>query len=176
MNIQIRQETIHDHPFVFQLVEAAFKNVPVSDHREQYLIERLRASDAFIPELSLVAEAGHEVVGHILLTRISIHNAQRSYTSLALAPVTVQPEYQGQGIGTMLVHAAHDKARNLGFTSVALLGQQTFYGRFGYELAKDHNILFPLEVPEENCFILELMPHGLAGVSGMIRYPKVFFE
>lgn len=176
MNVKIRKEATHDHPYVFQLVEAAFKNQPISDHREQYLIERLRATDAFIPDLSLVAMLSHEIVGHVLLTRIAIKNAQRGYESLALAPIAVHPYHQRRGIGTLLMNAAHEKARNLGFKSIALLGHRDFYPQFGYELAKNHNILFPLEVPEENCFILELIPNGLEGVSGMIEYPKVFFE
>ena len=56
MNIKIRQEQIFDYKLVDDLVEYAFRNVKESDHTEHLLVGRLRKSDAFIPELSLVAE------------------------------------------------------------------------------------------------------------------------
>lgn len=51
---EIRQETEKDYPQVFKLVEEAFLDMKESDHREQFLVERLRHSPAFVPELSLV--------------------------------------------------------------------------------------------------------------------------
>jgi len=56
MNIKIRQEKTSDYKSVFELIEKAFKNEKFTDHKEQFLVERLRKSNAFIPELSLVAE------------------------------------------------------------------------------------------------------------------------
>ena len=46
----------------------------MSDHSEQYLVERLRNSEAFIPELSIVAEINQNIAGHISLTRIKVIN------------------------------------------------------------------------------------------------------
>lgn len=85
----------------------------MSDHSEQYLVERLRNSEAFIPELSIVAEINQKVAGHILLSRIKIvNNENKEFESLALAPVSVLPEYQGKGIGGKLIETAHKKLRN----------------------------------------------------------------
>ena len=69
-----------------------------SDHREQYLVERLRNSDTFIPELSLVAEIDNQIVGYILLSKISIlGNNKYIHTSLAMAPVSVLQKFQSKG-------------------------------------------------------------------------------
>ena len=86
--ITIRQESPQDHTTIYKLIRAAFASVEDSDHSEQDLVERLRHSSSFIPELSLVAETGRgELVGHILLTRIRIINdAQRAS---AICPPTV---------------------------------------------------------------------------------------
>ncbi len=65
----IRQETKKDHRKVFNVIESAFKDAEFADHTEQFLVERLRKSDAFIPELSIVAEIDGKIVGHILLTK-----------------------------------------------------------------------------------------------------------
>ena len=71
---EIRQETEKDYPQVFKLVEEAFRDMEESDHREQFLVERLRHSPAFVPELSLVADGDGGVVGYGLMTRVSIRS------------------------------------------------------------------------------------------------------
>ncbi len=97
MNIAIRQEKAEDFKAVFNLIEKAFESEKLSDHREQFLVERLRKSRAFIPELSIIAEFENKIVGHILLTKLIIKNNQEEFSSLALAPVSVLPEYQENG-------------------------------------------------------------------------------
>jgi predicted N-acetyltransferase YhbS len=69
MTLIIRQETPNDHTTVFSLTEEAFREMKFSKQDEQFLVERLRKSEAFIPELSLVAELDGQVVGHIMLTK-----------------------------------------------------------------------------------------------------------
>ena len=71
MKITIRQEEPEDFKEVFKVIESAFEPLQFSDHKEQFLVERLRKSNAFIPELSLVAEIENKIAGHILLTYIS---------------------------------------------------------------------------------------------------------
>lgn len=59
-DLSIREEKSKDFPFIRSLTEQAFINVPESDHTEHLLVERLRQSEAYIPELSLVAETNTE--------------------------------------------------------------------------------------------------------------------
>ncbi|MBE8712146.1 GNAT family N-acetyltransferase [Sphingobacterium hungaricum] len=134
--MQIRQENPGDYKAVFALLEHAFRNEVHSDHKEQFLVEDLRKSAQFIPELSLVAELENKIVGYILLTKIKIKNTENEYTSLALAPVAVHPDYQNQGIGAELIRHAHQKAKELNFDSIILLGHQDYYPKFGYKPAK----------------------------------------
>jgi predicted N-acetyltransferase YhbS len=176
MKITIRQETPEDQAAIAEIIEAAFKDQEFSDHKEQFLVDRLRNSDTFVPELALVAEAKHEIIGHILLTKIRIQNGENSFDSLALAPVSVKPEFQGRGIGGQLIRESHNVARELGYRSVVLLGHPTYYPKFGYEPAANYGIELPFEVPAENCMVTALVENGLAGVSGKVAYPKPFFE
>jgi predicted N-acetyltransferase YhbS len=176
MPIHIRQEQPSDYPAVFALVEQAFRDLKISDHTEQYLVERLRKSDAFIPELSLVAEDNGKIVGHILLTKLKIQNGQQEFESLSLAPVAVLPEYQRQGIGAMLIEEAHRVAKSLGYTSVILVGHENYYPRFGYKPASTFGIKFPFEVPDANGMAVELVENGLAGIRGTVVYPPGFFK
>ena len=174
--IHIRQETPADYEAVHALVKAAFANVPYSDQSEHLLVERLRKSEAFIPQLSLVAEVDQELVGHILLTRIVIKNEGHTTPSLALAPVSVLPAKQGQGVGGALIKAAHDEARALGHQSVILLGHEDYYPRFGYRPTAEYGIQLPFDVPPENCMLIELQEGSLADVFGTVEYPPAFME
>lgn len=176
MKITIRQETREDHKEVFSLIEKAFEKEPYSDHGEQFLVERLRKSNAFIPQLSLVAEAKGVVVGYILVTALKIKGEREEFDSLALAPVAVLPELHGKGIGAQLIEEAHRKAIELGYTSVILLGHAAYYPRFGYRQAHTFGITLPFEVPKENCMAIELVADALKGVQGVVAYPQEFYE
>ncbi len=175
MKIIIRQETTRDHESVFNLIDKAFRTVEISDHQEPFLVERLRASEAFVPELSLVAQQEKKIVGHILLTKIRIVNDREIFESLTLAPVTVLPEFQNKGIGGQLIVEAHKRAKKMGFKSIILLGHSHYYPKFGYQLASKFGIKLPFEAPEENCMAVELVKNGLQGITGMVEYSKEFY-
>lgn len=175
MQIYIRQETEADYPKVFNLIQEAFEKSPKSKRTEQFLVERLRETDAFIPKLSLVAEQGNEIIGHILLTKIKIKNPSQIFEALSLAPVSVKPSYQRQGVGGKLIQEAQKKACDLGYKAIALIGHEEYYPRFGYQAASRFNIQFPFEAPDESCMILELEKDILKEVDGMIEYPEAFF-
>ncbi|BDD08209.1 N-acetyltransferase [Fulvitalea axinellae] len=174
MEIHIRQEIPADHEAVSKLIEKAFEKEELSDQKEHFLVDRLRKSKDFVPELSLVALDGRDVVGHVLLSEIRIKNGEKSCLSLALAPVSVLPEYQGKGIGGRLIREAHEAALALGYKSVVLLGHAEYYPRFGYKTADSFGISMPFKVPKENCMALELVENGLKGVEGKIEYPEAF--
>ena len=176
MEIIIRQENESDHHAVFGLIEKAFEKLEFSDHLEHFLVQRLRKSTAFVPELSIVAEIDNTIVGHILLTKLKIKNGPDEYDSLALAPVSVLPQYQDKGIGGILIQEAHKKARDLGYRSIVLLGHEKYYPKFGYKQADSFGIELPFDVPKENCMAIELVENGLDGVYGTVEYPKEFGE
>ncbi|MGQ8869199.1 N-acetyltransferase [Myroides odoratus] len=175
--MNIRKEEIKDYDDVFKLIENAFKDEEFSDHQEQFLVERLRKSESFIPELSLVAEMDNQIVGYILLTKIKIINVNFEETiSLALAPVAVLKKYQGKGIGGQLIVKAHKIAKDLNFNSVILLGHENYYPKFGYEMSNKYGIKLPFDVPDENCMLIELTENALKNINGIVEYPKEFYE
>ncbi|WP_372776309.1 GNAT family N-acetyltransferase [Mangrovibacterium sp.] len=175
MKVHIHQEAETDYPAVFDLVEKAFRSLEISDHSEHHLVERLRKSNAFVPELSLVACTDDgKIAGHILLTKIKIEDEGKSHESLILAPVSVLPEFQNRGIGGQLIRAAHKKALELGFGSVVLVGHENYYPRFGYELCSKYAIRMPFEVPEQNCMVKELFPGALNKVAGTVQFDPAF--
>ena len=176
MNINIRQETEKDYKLSETVVEKAFKNAEYTDHKEQILVDKLRKSDVFIPELSLVAESNKEIIGHIMLTKLFIENEDNRYKSLALAPVSVLPEYQNKGVGSKLINQSIKIAKELGFKSVIVLGHDKYYPRFGFKTASIWGIKAPFDVPDEAFMALELEDNSLDDVTGRVVYIKEFFE
>lgn len=174
-NLQLRQETPGDYPAVRALIVQAFDLDPQQTNGEHALTDRLRQSPSFIPELSLVAVAAGQVVGHILLSKMEIQQSQKAVPSLALAPLSVLPSWQGKGIGSALIKEAHRIARNLGHGSVIVLGDADYYPRFGYRKLAHFGITLPFPAPPENCLIVELQEDSLSGVSGRAVYDAAFF-
>lgn len=174
MNLTIRQEETSDFHTVEQIIEAAFAHEAFSDQTEHKLVARLRTSEAFIPELSLVAEHNGMIVGHILFTKITIKGSGNTHESLALAPVSVLPEFQGKGIGGKLIMRGHEIAQSLGFQSIVLLGHAEYYPRFGYKRASEFGIKLPFEVPDENAMVVALGKNALDGVEGTVAYAPEF--
>ena len=173
----IRQEKEEDFSRVRDVVKRAFENVKESDHTEHLLVERLRKSEAYIPDLSLVAEMkGEKIVGHILLSKVEVVSEKGFVTVLGVAPLSVLPEFQGQGIGGMLIREAHKRASGLGYGAALLLGHKDYYPRFGYRKASEFGIKFPVDVPDEYTMAVELRAGGLKGVQGQVRYPDAFHE
>lgn len=156
MHILIREENFNDYKETEKVVEKAFENEELTDHAEHLLVARIRESDAFIPELSLVAEQDGEIVGHIMLSKISIKNEENEYDSLAMAPVSVLPEYQNKGIGNQLIRQSIADAQKLGFKSIIVLGHASYYPQFGFTPASTWNIKAPFEVPDEAFMAIEL--------------------
>lgn len=174
--MNIRKEERKDYKEVFKLIENAFKGEKFTDHKEQFLVERLRKSESFIPELSLVAEIDEQIVGYILLTKIKIiENNSKVTSSLALAPVAVLKNFQGMGIGAGLIKKAHEVAKKLNYGSIILLGHEKYYPKFGYKIMKNYGIKLPFDVPDENCMLIELTDNALENVQGMVEYPNEFY-
>lgn len=167
--LMICQEETKDHEAVYQLIKSAFASAKHTDGREQELVESLRKSAAFIPQLSLVAKINQQIVGFILLTQIRIGES----VELALAPLAVLPAFQGQGIGGRLINAAHLIAKELGFHYSVVLGEPEYYQRFGYLPAKQMNISAPFSVPDEY-YMAYALQDKLKMVQGMVQYDKSF--
>lgn len=174
--VVIREERPSDGATIAEVVRRAYADVPYSDHREHVMVDRLRATDAYVPELSLLAEVGGKAVGHVLLTKAEIRSDRSVVSALALAPLSVVPAFRCRGIGKRLIGCAHDRALALGFGVILLVGIPSYYRRFGYERLSRYPIKLPFDAPDENRMILALRPDALDGVAGTVRYAEGWLE
>ena len=165
----IRKEEAKDHSSIYSVVKTAFDSAEHADGNEQDLVNALREGDSFIPELSLVAEKDGKIVGHILFTKAKIDRE----TVVALAPLSVLPEYQRQGVGTALIKEGHRIAAELGYTYSIVLGSERYYPRAGYLPAQEFGIKPPFDVPSENFMACQLKD-GASVPNGTLQYAKEF--
>ena len=170
MDIKIRKEEEKDYKRVYEVNRLAFQQ-----ENESKLIEKIRKGENFIPELSLVADIGNEIVGHILFSKIKIIG-NSVFESLALAPMAVIPEFQKQGIGGKLIKTGFEKAKGLGFDSIIVLGHEEYYPKFGFRRASKWSIKCPFDVPDEVFMAIELTDKALENKAGTVKYPKEFME
>jgi putative acetyltransferase len=140
--------------------------------REARMVEAIRASDGFVPELSLVAELDGEIVGHVLLSYVGIAGDPRRV--LELGPMSVAPEHQRQGIGSALVRKALRLADERGEPLVLVLGHPWYYPRFGFRPASQLGITAPdPELPDEVFMAVPLQAYDSA-LRGRVILPPAF--
>jgi len=169
--LKIRPETEEDLTKITEVNDLAF-----GQKNEGILVERLRKTDSFISELSLVAELEGKIVGHILFYPVTIRSADSEFLSLSLGPMAVIPELQRLGIGSQLVSEGLQAAKRLGHRSVIVLGHPEYYPRFGFKPASRWNIKAPFDAPDEAFMTLELVAGELKDKGGTVEYPEEFTD
>ena len=169
MDIKIRQERQKDYQQIRDLVREAFAHAEHSDGDEHNLIERIRLSSDYIPELSLVAEFEDIILGHIMFSKIFVGQTE----AIAMAPLSVRTNWQRKGIGKLLVAAGHRQARKMGYFCSMVLGNPDYYSKFGYEKASSYGIIAPFDVPDEYYMVCELGKTGNIP-QGIVKYSDAF--
>ena len=153
----LRIETAADIEAITEVTIAAFKNHPISNHTEQFIINTLRDADALT--ISLVAEIDGRVVGHIAFSPVIISDGTNDW--YGLGPVSVLPEHHKQGIGKSLINEGLSSLEELGAQGCVLAGDPNYYKRFSF---KNFPELVHEGVPQEVFLALpfsEKVPHGI---------------
>jgi putative acetyltransferase len=132
-HIVIRPETPADVAAISDVLQAAFPTFA-----EARLVERLRAAGRVA--ISLVADGKQQILGHVLLSPVTIGGRDAGVRTLGLAPVAVRPALQRQGIGSRLILASLEQAQAAGATMVVVLGEPSYYARFGFARASDFGL------------------------------------
>lgn len=171
--ITIRSERQEDFSAIYEINKQVFKG-----EIEPRLVEKIRRSNNFIPELSLVALKDDKIVGHILFSKVKLICEKEEKEILTLAPLAVLPEFQKQGIGSFLVKEGLKICRNLNHNIVIVVGRPDYYPRFGFIQArtKGLDISFKIPVPDEAFMVYELEKGFLDKIKGVVKLPSYFEE
>ena len=176
--ITIRPETEADIPNITKVTISAFETLEISDKKEQFIIKALRKAGALT--ISLVAQLKKdeqhdhndgEIVGHIAFSPISISNETKDW--YGLAPVSVLPKYQKQGIGKALIWEGLSRLKEMKAKGCCLVGHPEYYKKFGF---RNVSGLVYEGVPEEYFFALVLGEGEGEGVmpQGTVTFHEAF--
>ena len=166
MDIRVCEETGADVAAIYRVTKRAFAGRPYAGGDEQELVDRLRGLGVL--SLSLVAHQGDAIVGQVTFSQATLEG--NSALWFALGPVSVDPDHQGNGIGTMLIHSGLDWCRDQGASGCILTGNPDYYQRFGFRLCPEH-------VPErESVEFFMLLRFDDGPLSGQFAFHPAFYE
>jgi putative acetyltransferase len=172
VRLAIEREQPADSAAVRTVVRAAFA------HQDGVaeLVELIRASPRYVPELALVARIHRQLAGFVMLSQAEVvDDAGDRHEVLTLSPLAVAPNLQGRGIGSALVRAGLRAAAGRPEPLVVLEGSPRYYPRFGFRDCRELGISIALPdwAPAEAGMVFRL-PCYDARVRGRLVYPPAF--
>lgn len=185
-NVTIRPEERRDYKDIVSLVLRSFREgTDYSDSTDIVaLIEEIRMSEYYIPELSFVAELDGRIVGHFLFSRFPIsptkeggHGDAADTEIVMLAPVSVHADYLRRGIGSAMIKQGIDKVKEMGFKGITVEGNFRFYNNVGFRTSSEYNIFPTSGIPmdEPRCMMCQETYEGsLDGIHGYIVYDMYY--
>ena len=165
--VTIRRESPEDRAAVREVNERAFGR-----SGEASLVEELHARNKVL--LSLVAIMDGRIIGHILFSPVTIEPGDDDFPAAGLAPMAVSPEFQKQGVGTLLIEAGLDECRKAGIEGLIVLGHPNYYPRFGFVPASRYGIKCEFNVADEVFMAMELREGAFRNRQGTVKYQPEF--
>ncbi|AEV94613.1 GNAT family N-acetyltransferase [Pediococcus claussenii] len=177
MSFTIKSISPDQYSTTVQIEKKAFAKADHSDGTEHLLITKLRNEKLYIPDFDIIAVSDKtQVIGHAMLSTAKIKNSSATISQKigVLAPLAVLPNFQKQGVGTLLLHELEQRATKFGLLAISILGDPAYYGRFGYAPASTFDINAPFDVDNKFFMMKELQPHNLDNISGTLEYQASF--
>jgi predicted N-acetyltransferase YhbS len=141
------------------LLDACF-----GEGRDLRTCQRLRDGRAPAEGLALSALRDGRLAGTLRLWHVGAGDVP----ALVLGPLAVDPASRGLGVGAALVNHALAAASARGHGAVILLGDASYYARFGFSALKTGELRLPGPFERERLLGLELRAGALDGARGMI--------
>lgn len=158
----LKLEQDRDGPAIETLLDHAF-----GPGRFTKVSERVREAAEFRPDLSFCAWDESRLVGCVRMTRIRIGATEAVF----LGPLAVEEDVRKFGTGGLLVQAACAAAQAAGFANVLLVGDEPYFGRFGFAAAPARDVRLPGPVDQRRVLVRPLREGGADGLSGLVGAP-----
>ena len=178
-NYTIRLEKPNDYREVENLVRDSFWNVYRPGCYEHFTLKKLRENSDFVPELDFVMEQNGKIIGQNVFVKavITADNGNK-IPILTMGPICIANKYKRMGYGKKLLDYSLLKASQLGYGAVFIEGNIDFYGKSGFNFARNYSIRYH-GLPEgidDSFFICKVLKEGyLDDVTGEYSTPSVYF-
>ena len=169
--VAVRPEQPGDFGAIAAVVADAF--APKHGPEVAALVDRIRSSEHYVPELALLAEDDSGVTGHVMLSWVGLESEARDRI-LCLSPMSVRTDRQRRGVGSLLVEAVLGLAEARGEPAVMLEGVPAYYPRFGFERARALGFEPPREGIPDEAFMVRRLSGYEPALAGRIVYPPAF--
>ena len=167
---EIRKELPRDYQLVRAINKEAF-----GQETEGAIVYKIRT--ACSDTLALVALKDGIIVGHIFFSPVILSGEDGIYSGMGLAPMAVLPDYQNQGVGSLLVNEGLRLLKEMRVPFVVVLGHPNYYPRFGFETASQYGLKSQWEgVPDDAFMVLFLDESVKEKLRGVVKYRPEFDE
>jgi putative acetyltransferase len=166
----IRPEKPDDHAAIRTVIDEAFGDTITGD-----IVVAIRATDRFVPELSLVAVSGGQTLGHVISSYVDVTAVPDTKRLLQVGPLAVLPSHQRQGVGSALMQETIRIADEHGEPLLLIEGNPAYYGRFGFTRADEQGIEPPPEALAARYFMMRRLAAYDESIRGRAVYPPETF-
>lgn len=139
MRMSVRSANPSDRPAILAVVRNAFTDDDRNGDEEVSIVETTWAVTRASQRIELVAVQEDEIIGHVLAGVGDLAGTP----AIGIAPLSVSPNFQSSGVGTLLMQTLLDQLRGEGWSFALLLGNPDYYGRFGFGAAAEAGIVYP---------------------------------
>ena len=167
--LYVRGEKAADYATISEINRLAFGR-----EEEANLVNAIRKTKSYEFGFSLVAVREDIILGHVMFSKGFITHRGRRFKCLILGPIAVHPEHQRKGIGKALVNEGLERAKEVGFGAVIVVGDPAYYSAFGFKPAGGMKLRTTLGVPDENFMAKEISRNSLRGIIGTVMFPREF--
>ena len=172
--IEIRPERREEWHTVERMVQRAFWNKYRIGCDEHYLVHKLREHADYLPHLSRIAWKGEEAVGGIFYSRSRVRSQEKEWEVLTFGPLCVSPEWQGCGVGEMLLRETMEMAAKEGWPGIIIFGEPDYYPRMGFRTC-DHFGITTANGKNFDAFMgIELQKGSMEGIHGSFHESEAF--
>ena len=172
--VEIRKETEEDWHKVEQITQHAFWNKHHLGCDEHYLVHKLRQDKDYLPELSRIAVKNGEVIGCIMYSKARIVDGAETHEIITFGPLCVDPQWQGCGVGELLLKETMNLAAEEGYKGIVIFGEPDYYPRIGFKTCDNFHITTADGKNFDAFMGIELAEGSMKNIKGKFYESKVF--
>ena len=172
--VEIRRETEGDWYHVEWMTQLAFWNKHRPGCDEHYLVHQLRGDKDYLPELSRIAVKDGAVIGCIMYSKARVVEGADTHEIITFGPLCIAPEWQGCGVGELLLRETMRIAADKGYKGIVIFGEPDYYPRIGFKTCDHFNITTPDGKNFDAFMGIELVEGGMKDIRGKFYEAEVF--